>query len=321
MDIHRSKAATRPKADTRRLANPTRAATPNKAATPTKAATPNRAATQQQRGYPDQGGYPDQRGYPDQARLPRPGRLPRPARGYPDQGGYPDQRGYQDQSAATPTRGRGLSGPGARWLRRRPMSSVLRLPAATAARATTRATARAAATALPAAVSPAVGQQGYGGYGDYGRGPARQDEGGLRPPAPAAPPNNAAGLPRTGRRLRPGLPARRPGIRPAGLRTSGDYTQYAESVPRGGYGPPRRRVRRARRPRLRLRASPSWPVGQPADYGQQAGGGYGGYGQGGYGAAGSCGHPAARRRQRPDLPAARRLQHRGSRPGRPVPVA
>ena len=70
---------------------------------------------------------------------------------------------------------------------------------------------------------------------------------------------------------------------------SGDYTQYAESVPGGGYAP-----QGGGYPETAHRDYEYQPAeyGQPADYGsadygQQAGGGYGAYGQGGYGSAGT----------------------------------
>ncbi|HXA89590.1 MAG TPA: FHA domain-containing protein, partial [Mycobacterium sp.] len=205
-------------------------------------------------GYPDQRGYQDQGGYPDQ-------------RGYQDQGGYPDQRGYQDQGGY-PDQGQGGYPP---------PSYEQRPPA-------------------PAGYGdqgyrpgggygpPGGGQQGVAGYGDYGRGPAGQDEGAYGSPAPAAPPEQRPAYPEQGGGYDQGYQQGGQGYGRQDYE-SGDYTQYAESVQPGGYGPP-------------AGGGYAEPAGREYDWGQSEGqsaapdygqgGGYGGYAQGGYGPAGAA---------------------------------
>ena len=253
---------------------------------PSRAATPTTAADQalpdQRGGYPEQGGYPDQRGgYPDQGGYPTSAAATRASGGYPDQGGYPTS------AAATPT------------------------------------------SAAATAAGPAGGyggQQRQGGYdaGDYGRPAPAAGYGALRrlrapagrlrpyPGRPAYPdqggygtPSQRRRLPRAGRRLRPGL-RRRPGIRPAGLRPARLRPLRRRPAVRrlraaAGYAEPGRDYDYGQPPRRRLRPRRLRPGRLPA--------------------AGADGHPAARRRQRPHLPAARGRQRHRPRPGRAVPAA
>ncbi len=135
---------------------------------------------------------------------------------------------------------------------------------------------------------PQGGQQGYGsGYGDYGREPARPDEGYGAPSAPPAPPE-------------PQRPSYEQGggyVQDQGYQQGGagygrqdygasDYTQYAEAPAPGGYAPPGGYAEPAGRDYDYGVQGAQGAQGQPPapDYGQ-AGGGYGGYGPGGYGAA------------------------------------
>ena len=164
------------------------------------------------------------------------------------------------------------------------MSSVLRRPPAMAAKATTREGYRpAGGYGPPGGGQPAGGPQGYGGYGDYGRGPGHQDAAGYAPPE-----------------QRPAYPEQGGGYdqgyqQGAGYGrqdyAAGDYTQYAENVPGGGYagqgGYPETANRDYEYGQPGEYGQPA-DYGQPGDYGQQPGGGYGGYGQGGYGSAGTA---------------------------------
>ncbi len=210
--------------------------------------------SQDQQGAPDQrGGYPpEQSGYPEQGR------------GYPDQGaqgGYPPP--YEPTYEQHPPAG-GYGGPG--------YDQAYRLGAG---------------YAPPPGGRPGAGQQGYSGYGggyggDYGRGPARPEETGYAaPPVPEQ---------------RPSYPEQGgydQGYQQGGTSygqqeyARGNYTQYAENVPAGGYGPQGGGGYPEAAHREYEYGGQQADYGQPADYGQQAGG-YGGYGQGGYGASGAA---------------------------------
>ena len=201
--------------------------------------------------HPDQGGYQDQRGgYPDQG-------------GYQDQRGYQEPRGYQDQGRGYPDQGQGGYPP--------PYEQRPPAPGGYGGQGYDQGYRQGGYG------PPGGGQQGYGGYGDYGRGPARQDEGGYAPPAPPGP----------SEQQRPAYPDQGGGY-DQGYQQGGqgygqdygqgDYTQYAEHVPGGGYPPQGGGYAET--------ANRDYDYGQPADYGQA--GRYGGYGQGGYGSAGTA---------------------------------
>ncbi|BBX64209.1 FHA domain-containing protein FhaA [Mycobacterium saskatchewanense] len=252
-------------------------------------------------GYPpEQGGYPPQQGYPP-PRHPEQGGYPAPGGGYPEggyaehqggypgQGGYQDQRGYQEPGAYPEQRGYqeepgGYPGQGGGYQEQRgyqeqqapggyPPPSYEQRPPGPAGyggqggQGYDQGYRPGGGYGPPAAAQPAP--QGYGGYGDYGRGPARPDEAGY------APPEQRPAYPEQGGAYEQGY--QQGGEYGRQEYGQGDYTQYAEPVP-GGYGapgggypePPNR----------------DYEYGQPADYGQPAGG-YGGYGQGGYGSAGT----------------------------------
>ena len=220
----------------------------------------------QQGGYPGQGGYPPQRGYPEhQGGYPEhQGGYPEHQGGYPGQGGYPEQRGYQEQ--------RGYPEQGGY-----PQSYEQR-PAAPAGYGAPQGGQGYDQGYRQGGYPPPSGQPGGGAqaYGDYGRGPAAPHESSYAPPAPAAQPEQPPAYPEQGGGYEQGY-------QPGGGYgrqdySQADYTQYAEPVqggyaaPGGGYAEPGNR---------------DYEYGQPADYGQPAGG-YGGYGQGGYGAAGAA---------------------------------
>lgn len=128
--------------------------------------------------------------------------------------------------------------------------------------------------------SPGGGQPGYGGYGEYGRGPARHEEGSYVPSGPPGPPEQRPAYPDQGGYDQ----GYQQGATTYGRQDYGggaDYTRYTESprVPGyapqgGGYAEP---------------AGRDYDYGQSGapDYGQPAPGGYSGYGQGGYGSAGT----------------------------------
>ncbi|MDT5147498.1 MAG: hypothetical protein QOC58_2143 [Mycobacterium sp.] len=213
-----------------------------------------------QRGYQGQGGYPDQRGYQD----PQAGYQGQP--GYPDPGGYPDQRGYQEQDHGG-----------------YPPSYEQRPPAPQGyggGQGYDQGYHQGGGYPPPAGTQAGAAPQGYGGgYGDYGRGAAPQPDAGYNPPPPPEP--------------RPAYPEQGGGYEQGYQQGGGygrqdygqgDYTQYAEPVP-GGYGAPGGGYAET--------ANREYEYGQPADYGQPAGGygepagGYGAYGAGGYGAAGT----------------------------------
>lgn len=250
--------------------------------------------------HPDQGGYPEQGGYQDQGSYPD-------QRGYQEQGvpgGYPDQRGYQEQGRY-PDQG-GYPEPGQGGY---PQSYEQRPPA-------------------PAGPPPGYGPQGYqqgggygpppgggqqppgyGGYGEYGRGPARQDEGGYPPAGPS--PEQRPAYPDQGG-YDQGYQQGGPGYARQDY-GQGDYTRYAESPPAAGYAPPAGGYAEpAGRDYDYGQSAPDYgqpgapDYGQPGapdyaqpgapdyaqsgapDYAQPVGGGYGGYGQGGYGSAESA---------------------------------
>ncbi|WP_025738169.1 DUF3662 and FHA domain-containing protein [Mycobacterium genavense] len=232
-------------------------------------------------GYPpEQGGYPPQGGY-QPPRPPEQGGCQEQRGGYPEQGGYPDQRGYQDQGRGYPDQGRGVY----------PPSYEQRPPAGGGgygAQGYDHAgqgydqgyRSGGGGYGQPGGGQPPGGvQQGYGGgYGEYGRGPARPEEGGYAPgvPEPQRPlyPEQGGGYDQGYQQGGQGY-----GGRPE--YGGGDYTQYAENIPAGGYGP-------GAGGGYPETAHREYDYGQQPDYGQQAGGGYGGYGQGGYGAAGTA---------------------------------
>lgn len=187
--------------------------------------------------------------------------------GAPDQrGGYPpEQGGYPQSYEQRPPAPPGYSGQGYDQGYRPPGGGY-----------------------APPGGQPAGGPQGYGGYGDYGRGPARPDEGGYAPPEqrPAYPEQGGGydqGYPQGGGYGRQDY-------------GSAEYTQYAEHAQGATYAPPGggypegpgseyeygQPADYGQQPEY---AQPA-EYGQPADYGQQAGG-YGGYGQGGYGSTGT----------------------------------
>jgi hypothetical protein len=187
---------------------------------------------EQRGGYPEQGGYPDQRGYGDHGGYGAPdqrggypdqrGGYPEQRGGYPDQrGGYPEQGGYPQQYDQRPASGYGGGQPG---------------------------------------YGQPAGGQTHDEYADYGRGPARHDEGGY--PAP----DQRGGYPEQG-----GYPDQGYGGGGYGRQDYGQQPDYG----RQDYG-----------------QTYAAPGGGGYDYGQQpdAGGGYGGgYGQqGGYASSGSA---------------------------------
>lgn len=209
--------------------------------------------------HPGQGDYPEQIGYPDQG-------------GYPEQRGYPDQRGYQDQGRGYPDQGQGGYPPP--YEQRPPVSPG---PAAGYGAPGYDQGYRQSGGYGP---SPGGGQPGYGGYGEYGRGPARHEEGSYVPSGPPGPPEQRPAYPDQGGYDQ----GYQQGATTYGRQDYGggaDYTRYTESprVPGyapqgGGYAEP---------------AGRDYDYGQSGapDYGQPAPGGYSDYGQGGYGSAGT----------------------------------
>ena len=252
---------------------------PQQGGYPEQGGYPDQRGYQEQRGYPGQGGYPEQRGYPEQGGYPE-------QRGYPEQGGYPEQRGYPEQQHGYPDQSGypeqgGYPDPGQGGY---PPQSYEQRPAPPAGYGGQGGQSYDQGYRQDSGYGPPAGggQQGYGGYGDYGRGPAGQDEGGYPAAgsqAPAAPPEQRPAYPEQGGGYDQGY---QQGGQEYGRQDygPGDYTQYAESAPPGGYGPPG--------------GGYADPAGREYDYGQSAapeygqGGGYGGYGQGGYGSAGSA---------------------------------
>ncbi|MGA8330867.1 MAG: DUF3662 and FHA domain-containing protein [Mycobacterium sp.] len=188
-------------------------------------------------GYPDQrGGYPEQGGYQEHA-----GYDQRP--GYPDQrggapgydqrggygqGGYDQRGGYPEQRGGAPGYDQGYGQGG---------------------------------------YGQPGGGQGYGEYGDYGRGPARHDEGGYGPPEQRG----------AGYGDQPGYDQGYGGGPGYGRPEYGQQPEYGRygDAPAPGYGAPGGYNEPARG---------DYDYGQPAE----AGGYGGGYGQGGYSAAGSA---------------------------------
>lgn len=192
---------------------------------------------------PKPGSYPQQAGHPP---------LHRPDQGgYPGQGGYEDQRAYHDQGQggypspyeqrpATPG-GYGSQGHDQGY---RPGSYG----------------------------PPSGGQPGYGGYGDYGRGPARPDEGSYTPSGFPAPPEQRVAYPDQGGGYDQGYQHSGLGY---GREDYGrqEYTQYAENLPGGVYAPSSGGYAEP--------AGRDYDYGQPGaanDYSQPVIGGYGGYG-------------------------------------------
>ncbi|MCV7410408.1 hypothetical protein AWC05_20880 [Mycobacterium florentinum] len=249
---------------------------------------PEQGGYQDQRGgYPEQGGYPPQGGYPEQG-------------GYPPQGGYPGQGGYQDQGRGYPDQGQGGY----------PPSYEQRPPAGggyggqgydqggqgydQGGQGYDQGYRPGGGYGQPGGgQQPGAGQPGYGGgYGEYGRGPARPEEGGYAPPA--APEPQRPSYPEQGGGYDQGYQQGAPGYGGQQEYGGGDYTQYAENVPPGGYGPgagagyPETAHRDYEYGQPGEYGQQGGEYGQQADYGQQAGGGYGGYGQGGYGSAGAA---------------------------------
>ncbi|GAA1430532.1 cell division-associated protein FhaA [Mycobacterium cookii] len=193
---------------------------------------PEQGGYDQRGGYPEQGGYDQRGGYPEQGGYDQRGGYPEQGGydqrgGYPDQrGGYPEQGGY-DRPAYPDQRGGGQGyDPGYRQ----------------------------GGYGQP-------GGQGYGEYGEYGRGPARPDEGGY-------------GAPEQRGYDQGGYPDQGYGRQDYGQQP--DYGRYGEAPAQnyaapaaGGYAEPGR--------------------GGDYDYGQPAEAGYGGgYGQGGYPSGGSA---------------------------------
>ena len=169
---------------------------------------------------------PEAGGYPDQRGYPAP---PPDQGGYPDQrGGYPDQGGYPQYEQRPAAGYGGGQGYDAGY--------------------------RQGGYGQP-------GAQGYGEYGDYGRGPARHDEGGYAAPDQRSHSEQGGGY----EQGYPGGP---------GYGQQPDYGRYGEAPGQtyaapagGGYAEP----------------------GRDYDYGQPAeAGGYGGYGQAGYSSSGSA---------------------------------
>ncbi|WP_152531600.1 FHA domain-containing protein, partial [Mycobacterium sp. UM_CSW] len=202
--------------------------------------------------------------------------------GYPPQAGYPDQGGYQGQS------GYPEQGPGGGY----PPSYEQRPPApgGYGGQGYDQGYRQGGGYGPPGGGQPGGGQQGYGGGYEYGRGPARPDEAGYAPPAPQAAPEQRPPYPEQGGGYEQGYP--QGGGYGQQEYGAGDYTQYAESVPGGGY-PPQGGGYPETQHRDYEYGGQAAEYGQPADYGaadygQPAGAGYGGYGQGGYGAAGAA---------------------------------
>ncbi|WP_293001364.1 FhaA domain-containing protein [Mycobacterium sp.] len=204
-------------------------------------------APEQRGGYPEQGGYDQRGGYPDQAGY----GAPEQRGGYPEQGGY-DQRGYgaPEQRGGYPEQGGygqrgGYPEQGGYGGGQRPDAGYGQ-----------------GGYGQP----PAAGGQGYDGYADYGRGPARQDDSGYGAP------EQRGGYPEHDQGYGGGGGYGRPeyGQQPEYGRQGQDYGQQPYAAPSGGYD----------------QGGYDQGYGQPAE---SAGYGQGGYGQGGgYSAAGSA---------------------------------
>ncbi len=209
-------------------------------------------APEQQGGYPDQGyGAPEQRGgYPEHGGY----GAPEQQGGYPDQGygapeqrgGYPEQRGAYDQGGYGQQRGGYDQGANYGGGQRQ---------------------------------DPGYGQGGgYGhpgggqGYDEYGRGPARQDDGGYGAP------EQRGGYPEHGGY---GAPEHQGGYPDQGYEQRGGYGGPQDYGQQAGYG---------RQDYGQSYAAPGGGYGE-SDYGQPAepsGYAQGGYGQGGYSSAASA---------------------------------
>jgi hypothetical protein len=197
----------------------------------------------QRGGYPEQGGYDQRGGYPEQGGYDQRGYgAPDPRGGYPDQrGGYPDQGGYPPQRGGYPEQaGYGAPDPRGGYPDQRggyPEQGGY-------------------------GQQPAGGGPGYDEYAaDYGRGPARQEDGGGYP-------EQRGGYPEQGGGYDQGYGGA-PGY---GRQDYGppDYGQSHAAPSAGGYGEPQR----------------DYDYGQPAE---PSGYGQAGYGQGGgYPASGSA---------------------------------
>ncbi len=248
---------------------------PDQGAYPEPGGYPDQGGYPERGNYPEPGGYPDQRGYQDPGGYPEQrGGYPE-QRGYPPQGGYPEQGGYQDQGRYAEQRGYPEQGgyperaPGGyqQPYEQRPPGGY----------------------GGGQGYDPGYRQGGgYGppggqpGYGDYGRGPARQDDAGYNQPEqrPSYPDQSA------------GYDQGYQGGQGYGRQDygSGDYNRYGDAGGGGVYAPPG--------------GGYSEPAGggysEPAGggYGEPPGGydfghsetqmgSYGGYGQGGYPASGS----------------------------------
>lgn len=239
----------------------------------------------EQGGYPPQGGYqpprhPDQGGYQDQR-----GGYPEQG-GYPPQGGYPGPGGYQDPGRGYPDQGQGGYPPS---YEQRPPGGAGGYGGPGYDQAGYDQGYRQGGYGQPGGGQPpAAGPQAYGGYGEYGRGPARPEEGGYAPPpTPSAPEQQRPSYPEQPGGYDQGYPQGGQGYAGQQEYGGGDYTQYAENVPAGGYGP----QGGAGYPETAHRDyeyGQQGEYGQQPDYGQPAGGGYAGYGQGGYGSAGTA---------------------------------
>jgi hypothetical protein len=192
---------------------------------------------EQRGGYPDQGGgYPEQRGgYPDQGGY----GAPEQRGGYPEQrGAYPDQGGYPPQRGGYPDQGGYGGGP-----------------------------AQDAGYRQGGHGQPAGGAPGYDDY-DYGRGPARQEDGsGYGAPDPRGGYPEQGGGYDQGYGGAPGYGRQDYGQQADYGRP--DYGQSHAAPSAGGYGEPQR----------------DYDYGQPAE---PSGYGQAGYGQGGYSASGSA---------------------------------
>ncbi|MFY2859222.1 FhaA domain-containing protein [Mycobacterium sp. THU-M104] len=244
---------------------------------------------------PDQGGYPPPAGY-SPPRPPDQGGYPDPQRGgYPEQGGYPDPRGYQEQRGyqdhggypqSYEQRPPGYGGPsydqGFRQGGYGPHDGGPHDGGPPGGNP-------------PGGNPPGGVQQGYGrGYGDYGRGPGRPDEGGgfaaQQGPQQQRPAYSDQGGYDQGYQ-QGGQGYNRPDY------GQGDPAQYAEGVPGGGYAP--QAPQGAGYSETSNRDYDQQPdynqqpdYGQDVEYGQygdyaQQPGGYDGYGQAGYGAPGT----------------------------------
>ncbi len=228
------------------------------------------AAPEQRGAYPEQrGGYPDQAGYG----------APDPRGGYPEQrGAYPDQAATPNSAVATPnsaatahpTRAAATPNSGApTQTRAATASSAVATPnrvAMAAFRPRTRGGYRPGGYGQP----PAGGGPGYDEYAaDYGRGPARPEDGGGY-----GAPEQRGGYPEQGGGYDQGYGGA-PGYGRQDYGQQADYGRPDYGQPHaapsaGGYGEPQR----------------DYDYGQPAE---PSGYGQAGYGQGGgYSASGSA---------------------------------